>query len=249
MPAPPDPAKPDPPSPRPLPPRPMPPRPALPRRDYAAEEEAGRRLANAQIQLRRGLIAEAEAGARALLAERPDDAGVYELLGDIQAARGDFEAACVSYQATLAKEPGRVSAEAKFGKATLRRAEQQRREKMGVAYAAEDASLVGRGEAGAEKRGIGWEVFGSVLCPGLGQIVGGQLVKGGILVGIFVLGLGLFAGLAHGAPAHAKASYFGPGYWLAGGLLAADWLYAVVDAALASSRAEPNAAEKDGWQI
>ncbi len=129
----------------------MPPRPALPKRDFAAEEEAGRRLTNAHIQFRRGLTAEAETATRAILAERPADAGALELLGDIEAARGDFAAACASYQAALQTEPGRASAEAKFAKATLRQAEQQRQEKMGVAYAAADASLMRSGDAG--KRG------------------------------------------------------------------------------------------------
>lgn len=234
MPAPPDPAT----------PRRVPPRPAPPQRDYAAEEEAGRRLTNAHVQLRRGLTTEAETTARALLAERPHDAGAQELLGDVQAARGDFEAACASFQAALRAQPGRASAEAKFAKATLRQAERQRQEKLGVAYAASDTPLTGSGNAEAGKRG-GWEVFGSALCPGLGQVANGQYVKGGVLIGVFLLGLGLLTLLPHG---HGRGSHFGSGFWLIIAALAADWLYAVADVALASSRASVPA-EKDGWQV
>ena len=234
--APPDPACPDParsslPGPDGMkPPRPPIPRP--PKRDYAAEEEAGRRLTNAHILFRRGQTAEAEAAVRAILAERAGDAAAHELLGDIQAAHEDWEGAAAAYQAALAHEAGRASAEAKFGKATLRRVERERQEKLGVAYAATDTAMVRR-EGGA--RG-GWPVIlGSALCPGLGQIVQGQILKGGILIAVFLLGLLLLALLPHEGPG---SSYFGPAFWLVTALLAGDWLYAVADAAQASSRKE-----------
>ncbi len=245
MPSPPDPAPP-----RSSAPRPIPPRPALPKRDYAAEEEAGRRLTNAHIQLRRGLVADAETAARAILAERPTDAGALELLGDVQATRGEWETACASYQAALQSAPGKASAEAKFAKATLRQAERQRQEKMGVAYAAEDTSLMRSGEAGDGRRAPGWGILGSTICPGLGQIAAGEYVKGGILVGVFLLGLGLLALLPHGPQGR---TYFGPAFWLVTALLTADWLYAVADIARASSRPDSKSSkpksEKDGWQV
>ncbi|HEY5316060.1 MAG TPA: hypothetical protein VIK18_26265, partial [Pirellulales bacterium] len=204
------------------------PRPA--KRDFAAEEEAGRRLTNAHIQLRRGLTAEAEASVRAILAEHPHDAGAYELLGDIQTARDDWEAAGVSYQSALHYEPGRVSAEAKFGKATMRRAERQRQETLGVAYAATETAMVRR-ENGS--RGAWPVILGSALCPGLGQVVQGQTLKGAILIGIFLLGLGLLTVLSRG---ESGRTFFGPAFWIVNAVLTADWIYAVADAAQASSR-------------
>jgi len=234
--APPDPAFPDPQ--RPSPPRPdgaRPPRqtaPRPPKRDYAAEEEAGRRLTNAHIQLRRGLTAEAEASVRAILAERAGDAAAHELLGDVLAARGEWAAAAAAYQTALTHEPGRASAETKFGKATLRRAEQERQEKLGVAYAATETAMVRR-ERGT--RGAWPVILGSLVCPGLGQVVQGQTVKGGILIGIFLLGLLLLALLPHGGSGR---SYFGPAFWLVSALLTGDWLYAVADAAQAASHKE-----------
>lgn len=234
--APPDPAFPDPQPPnsaRPdgvRPPRPPAPRP--PKRDYAAEEEAGRRLTNAHILLRRGQTAEAEVSVRAILAERAGDAGAHELLGDVLGARGDWAAAAAAYQAALTHEPGRASAETKFGKATLRRAERERQEKLGVAYAATETAMVRR-ESGS--RGAWPVILGSLLCPGLGQVVQGQTVKGGILIGVFLLGLLGLALLPHGGSGR---SYFGPAFWLVTALLAGDWLYAVADAAQASSRKE-----------
>ena len=242
--APPDPASPDPafpdpalpgPTPldgmrpsRPAASRPVPPRP--PRRDYEAEEEAGRRLTNAHILLRRGLTAEAETSVRAILAERAGDAAAHELLGDVLAVRDDWDGAAAAYQAALAREPGRASAETKFGTATLRRAERERREKLGVAYAATDAAMVRR-EGGS--RGAWPVILGSVICPGLGQVVQGQTVKGGILIAIYLLGILLLALLPHGGSGR---SYFGPAFWLVTALMTGDWLYAVADAAQASSR-------------
>jgi len=193
-----------------------------PKRDYAAEEEWNRRVTAANIQFRRGLLSEAEAAAKLLLAEKPSDAGTHELLGDIAESRGEWDAAIASYQAAVAAEPGRATAEAKVGKAVLRRAEQQREKTLGVAYAATDASLMRRttGERS------GWLVIaGSVVCPGLGQLVQGQTVKGAVLVGIFLLGVVLLTqvhGTGHG--------YFTPAFWTVLVFLAADWLYAVADA-------------------
>lgn len=225
--APPDPARPSQPN---EPPRPLPPR--LLKRDFAAEEEAGRRLTKAHILLRRGQVAEAEASVRAILAERAEDVGAHELLGDVLAARDEWDAAAGAYQAALEREPGRASAEAKFAKATLRRAEQQRQEKLGVAYAAADTAMVRR-EGGS--RGAWPVILGSALCPGLGQVVQGQTLKGGILISVFLLGLVLLAQLPRW---ESGGSYFGPAFWFVSALLAADWLYAVADAALASSRSE-----------
>ena len=222
---------PDPASPGPArPARPAIPRP--PKRDYAAEEEAGRRLTNAHIQLRRGLMAEAESSVQAILAERAGDAAAHELLGDVFGAREDWAAAASAYQAALTHEPGRASAETKFGKATLRRAERERQEKLGVAYAATDAAMVRR-EGGS--RGAWPIILGSLICPGLGQVVQGQIVKGSILIGIFLLGLLLLALLPHGGSGR---SYFGPAFWLVSALMTGDWLYAVADSVQASSRKE-----------
>ena len=212
-----------PPEPRPRP-RPVPPS-TRPKRDYAAEEEWNRRVSAANIQFRRGLLPEAEAAAKALLAEKPSDAGTHELLGDIAESRGDWDTAIASYQAAVAAEPGRATAETKIGKAVLRRAEQQREKTLGVAYAATDASLMRRttGERS------GWLVIaGSMVCPGLGQLVQGQTVKGAVLVGIFLLGVVLLTQV-HGT----GHSYFTPAFWIVLVLLAADWLYAVADASAA----------------
>lgn len=220
---------------RPLPPRrPAPPvsnRPAPPKRDYAAEEATAREQAAIGLLLRRGSFAEAEAAAQAILATRPGDAFAQETLGDVLAGRGDVDGAKAAYKAALAQEPGRPSAESKFAMLTLQGEETRRRAALGVGYAAEDAHLV-RSGAG---RGLWAGIVGSAICPGLGQIVQGQVVKGAILVAIYVAGLGLLAVLPKGSPGQ---SYFGPGFWLISALMTADWVYAVADIAFASKSAD-----------
>jgi len=222
-----------------------PPRPPRPRRDYAAEEEAGQQLTSAQILLRRGLTAEAEAAARTILAARPADAGAWELLGDIEASREAYAPACQAYQTALKAEPGRATAESKFAKLTLRQAERKRQKTLGVAYAASDTSLVRRTGDADGKRSALWNTLGSSLCPGLGQIVGGQITKGGILLAIFLLGLGLLAVLPHGT----GRAYFTPAFWCVTAVITADWVYAVADAALAAPAKDASSPETDGWQV
>jgi len=214
--------------------RPAPPasnRPAPPKHDYAAEEAAARQQADIGLLVRRGSFAEAEAAAQAILAARPGDAFAHETLGDVLAGRGDADGAKAAYKAALAHEPGRASAESKFATLTLEGAESRRRSALGVGYAAEDTHLV-RSGAG---RGLWAGIVGSAICPGLGQIVQGQVVKGVILVAIYVAGLGMLALLPKGNPGQ---SYFGPGFWLISALMTADWVYAVADIAFASKSAD-----------
>ena len=213
---------------RPLPERSLAPaRPAAPKRDYAAEEAAVQQQAAVSLLVRRGSFDEAEAAARAILATRPGDAFAHETLGDVLAARGDGEGAKAAYKTAMAHEPGRASAESKFATLTLEGAEAQRRAAMGVGYAAEDAHLV-RSGAG---RGLWAGIVGSAICPGLGQIVQGQVTKGVILVAIYVAGLGMLALLPKGDSGH---SYFGVGFWLISALMTADWVYAVADIAFSA---------------
>lgn len=220
---------------RPLPPRrpvpPVPNRPVPPKHDYAAEEAAVREQAAISLLVRRGSFAEAEAAAQAILATRPGDAFAHETLGDVLAGRGDVDGATAAYKAALAQEPGRASAESKFATLTLEGEETRRRARLGVGYAAEDTHLV-RSGAG---RGLWAGIVGSAICPGLGQIVQGQVVKGVILVAIYIAGLGLLALLPKGT---AGQSYFGPGFWIISALMTADWVYAVADIALASKSAD-----------
>jgi len=214
-----------------MPPPPDRPGQERPRRDFAAEELAERQVTNAYIQFRRGLIAEAEAATRGILSDRPADPGAWELLGDIHASRGELKEASESYQAALKLAPGRVAAETKFGRTTLALAERKRQEQIGVAYASSKTSLIRHGRGQEERRSGAWMAVGSALFPGLGQLLGGQTIKGAIIIGIYLIGLGCLALQSHGA----KQFYVSTEFWVISAILTLDWVYAVADAAVTSS--------------
>lgn len=229
---------------------------------WVGREETERLLTTANIQFRRGQTAEAEKSLRQVLEARPQDAGAHELLADILLARGDFDAAQASLKTALTIQPGRPTAEAKLARAVLQRTEQQRLKSLGVAYAASDTAMVKLG--GESRRSGQWAALASAVLPGLGQFLNGETAKGAVLLGVSIVGLLLLA-VAPGASdvvAQLAASIAGirhrhgagpasPLGWFLLFLLTADWLYAVIDAALAARRASaPGASPKnDGWQV
>ena len=216
----------------------------------------------ASIQFRRGQTAEAEKAVQGILLTRPENTAALELLADILLARNDFTGAEAALRKALAAEPGRATAEAKLGRAALRRTEQQRIGSLGVAYAASDTALMRL--AGGSRKTSQWAALGSALIPGLGQYVNGETAKALILASVYFLGLAVMAlspdtqGLAHRVsllflPAvragRTSAAPVGAPAWFLLMLLFGDWLYAVVDAALASRRASASPPGRDGWHV
>lgn len=224
------------PSPAPRPAAPFPPaRPAPSARPNSADDEQiARLLTTASIQMRRGQTADAEKAVKEILTQRPNDAAAHELLGDIRLAGGDFDGAGAAFKTALEIEPKRATAEAKLARATLRQTETQRVKDMGLAYAGAETNLVGEGETGKSSR---LSLIGSLLLPGLGQMVNGQFVKGGVIMAVYFLGMALLyphaADLAH-LFVPRKSHPASPLLWLSLLLLLADWIYAVADAARSS---------------
>lgn len=216
------------------------PRPAVAPLALSPAEQVNQLLTTANIQLRRGQTADAERAVAEALALRPNDPSALELRGDAQIAREDFPAACESYRAALAAQPTRATAEAKLARAVLRQSEQQRRKTLGVAYAASDTTILGRGGDGNRKGATRVSVFASAFLPGLGQILTGQYVKGGILAAIYgltLLVLGFLPdtrdfALAHAGGHHNSASGPGALFWFFFALSVIVWVYAIVDAAV-----------------
>ena len=202
---------------------PLPPEPG----GFVAAEAARRQLTAANIALRRGQLAEAQRAIQDALEYLPDDPAALEMQGDVCLARGDFDGAAAAYRTALDREPGRATAENKLARATLRRSEDQRRSTLGVAYASEDRALMRGGAEEDRGRQTRLAVLSGLL-PGLGQLVGGEFVKGAILLIVYGLGCALLAVAGVRPPLSA-------GTWLSIAILTADWIYAVVDAARAGT--------------
>lgn len=196
-------------------------------RGFLEAEEARRQLTAAHIALRRGQVAEAERAMQDALARLPDDPAAHEMHGDVRLAQGDFDGAATSYRMALEREPGRATAEAKLARATLRHSEDQRRSALGVAYASEGRALV-RGRADEDRGQQTRLAVLSAVLPGLGQIIGGEFIKGGVLLGLYGIGCALLAVSGLHPPLSA-------GTWLSLIILTGDWLYAVADAARAGT--------------
>jgi tetratricopeptide (TPR) repeat protein len=192
---------------------------------FLAAEEARRRLANAQLALRRGQVAEAERAAHEALALNPEDADALEILGDALLTRSDFAGAATAFRTVLARDPSRASVENKLARATLRQSEDQRRQTMGVAYASESRALMRGGGEDDPGRRTRLAVLSAIL-PGLGQVLAGAFVKGIVLIVVFGIGCLLLSVSGMHPPLSAGAI-------LALVILTLDWLYAVIDAARA----------------
>lgn len=224
--------------------------PALP---VQGGDEAERALTRANIQLRRGLTADADAAVGFLLAQSPDHAGAWELLADIRQARGDLAGTLEALRKSLAAQPGRATAEVKLGRVVLQVSERERMQTLGTAYVASEPSLMGTSGAGSG-RGTQWAAVGSALIPGLGQYANGEVVKGIVVASVYFLSLLLLsllpdtqnllhavAGTVAGGHAHHGGQAGSGGGSIAAALLfvtmTASWLYGIVDASRAAKRA------------
>jgi tetratricopeptide (TPR) repeat protein len=190
---------------------------------FLAQEEARRQMTAAHIALRRGQTAEAQRVVQEALARNPDDTEALELWGDIQLSLSRFEEAATTFKQVLQHDPARTTAEAKLARATLRKSETQRKESLGITYASENRAFMQRNTRADRGANIGLAVASAIL-PGLGQIFGGQFVKGGILLAIYAVGCVLLTVAGLKMPLNAAAI-------IALVVMTADGIYAVVDAA------------------
>lgn len=222
----------------------------LPRADA---EDMTKRLTLASIQFRKGQPGLAIAQLEELLELYPNAASAHELLGDIYASAPpvnqpadaassyspyDPVKAQQAYEQALALEPGRVTAESKLARLTLRDRESRLKSELGIAYAGADAPVfASAGSAGS--RGLTLSLVATALLPGLGQILRGEYLKGGAIVAGYLITVLIWAALPEsrevlGSLFRVRNSHPAPvGSGFAGGALltlsSAIWLYALVD--------------------
>lgn len=132
-------------------------------RQLTRERVAGAVTA-AALRLRRGDRAGALTDCQAVLAVDPQNPDARELLGEVFAAQGLWDAAITEFRAVLDADPQRVSAERKLAEASLGKA------------GLKDAAF--RPEQRTRDRKPGLASLLSFFFPGLGQLYNGDARKG-----------------------------------------------------------------------
>jgi len=205
--------------------------------------EVERLLRQAHLQQLRGQLEEASASVQQALELMPDDASVWEMLGDLRQQAGDMQGAHDAYKRAHELAPENAAIERKYAQIVLRITTQQ--EQFQLWQQALEGKL-SEAETGVPRR-PGLAFLLSFVMPGLGQIYNGQLIKGGILLGITLIGLTLFVAVSGGKETlqNMLAFLVNPSR-MRGGIsqfhllvvimLFFVWLYAIIDAPLNAAR-------------
>ncbi|MEN3001277.1 MAG: tetratricopeptide repeat protein [Armatimonadota bacterium] len=205
-------------------------------------EEVERLLRQAHLQQLRGQLEDASASVQQALELMPDDASVWEMLGDLRQQAGDLQGAHDAYKRAHELAPQNAAIERKYAQTVLSITTQQ--ERFHLWQQALEGKLPEE-EMGIPRR-PGLAFLLSFVMPGLGQIYSGQLLKGGILLGVTLLGLTLFVVVPGGRETinNLIASLVNPAR-MQGGIsgfhlflmivLFFVWLYAIIDAPLSAA--------------
>ncbi len=205
-------------------------------------EEVERLLRQAHLQKLRGQLEHASASVQQALELNPDDASVWEMLGDLRQQAGDLQGAHDAYKRAHELAPDNATLERKYAQVVLTITSQQEQ------FLRWQQALEGKlpEEEIGPPRQPGLAFLLSLVMPGLGQIYNGQLVKGGILLGVILIGLTLFVAVSGGKEAlnNMLAFLVNPAR-MRGGIsefhllivivLFFVWLYAIIDAPLSAA--------------
>lgn len=143
-------------------------------------QEIERLLAEANLLKLRLRFEEAEALCRKILQIDPNCSEAHEILGDIHRSLGRLEEAMSEYKRAIELDPDNVRAQTSLAETSLLLAEQQAEEKR-------LRELMEKGPPRAERSPTLAALY-SVI-PGLGQLYNGDLLKGLVLIALFVASL------------------------------------------------------------
>lgn len=205
-------------------------------------DEVERLLRQAHIAQMRGLREEAEALLKQALDILPDSPDVWEVLGDYRKEAGDLQGAHDAYKRAHELDPQNAFIERKFAEMVLALTHQQEQ------YQQWERALEGKGTVDIFllRRNPGLAFLLSLVMPGVGQLYNGQFVKGGIILGITILGWVIFLLTPGGSefvynllayfvnPAKIKGGMSGVQVTIAL-LLFLTWFYAMVDAPISAA--------------
>lgn len=146
-------------------------------------EETERLLRQANLLQMRGQFQEASESLKQAIELSPAHAPAWELLGDMYRQAGDRDAAQEAYKHAHELDPHLASAERKYAEIVLQIAqEQQQHEMWQLAMENPQSDLL------VPKRNPGLAFLLSMCMPGVGQLYNGDFVKGGIVIGIWLIG-------------------------------------------------------------
>ena len=248
----------------------------IPADPVARERERDRLLTLANVQRMRGQVSDARQTLQNAVALSEGSAPqmvapTHELLGDMLAAEGRIEEASEAYKEATEADPKRVSAEKKFAQMTLALAEAKGTLNISEAMLRGDSltDLMASGAMGRQqgKKNAGVAMMLSMLMPGFGQMYNGQIVKGVVVMGSFLILLLLitlsparnellnqFTSIMALKPSALSRTPM-PG-WLpiVGIMVVAIWLYGIVDAPFMAGKGtvtDPDRpqVDKTGWEV
>jgi tetratricopeptide (TPR) repeat protein len=205
-------------------------------------EEIERLLRLAHIHQVRGERSKAKDLLQQALELDAENAGVWELLGDYQREAGDWQGAHDAYKKAHELDPSNAPVERKYAEAVLQLTRQQEQ------YQQWERAIEGKGAGDgiALPRNPGLAFLLSLLMPGVGQLYNGQFVKGGVILGIMVLGVVIFLATPGGSdfiynllaylvnPARVRGGMSGLQLFAALMMFLA-WVYAFIDAPLSAA--------------
>jgi tetratricopeptide (TPR) repeat protein len=166
----------------------------------------------------------------------PENAVVWELLGDYRREAGDGQAAHDAYKKAHELDPKNAAIERKYAEAVLQLTRQQEQ------YQQWERALESGENAPTLPRNPGLAFMLSLIMPGVGQLYNGHLLKGGIIIAVVLLGLllsggsdffyNLFAYMVNPTRVRGDQS----GWQLIAGVAALiAWFYAFIDAPLSAA--------------
>ena len=245
----------------------------IPADPIARERERDRLLTFANVQRMRG---QTEGALQTLqdalaLVEGQAASPIYELMGDLLVSDKKLPEAQEAYNKAHEADKARASAERKYAKIALQvadaKAERSLADAMVRGESISDLMAEGALESDRGRRNAGMAMFLSIIVPGFGQFYNGEVVKGLVLVGIFLADLLLLAltpdknvftqkiaaifALSSGKYANQSVSGIAI---FAGIVLVAVWLYSIVDAPFTASKTTSKsdgkpAIDKTGWEV
>ncbi|MFA6666268.1 MAG: DUF5683 domain-containing protein [Armatimonadota bacterium] len=185
-------------------------------------KELDRLLRFAHLMKMRSQWKEAEDTCRKALAISPNDAGIYEMLGDILWERGKLDDATLQFKTAMQLAPGKASPEEKYAKTILEKSEAEREKAIALEMLENPQKYPTR------QKNPAVAFILSAVFPGLGQFYNGDVAKAGIIFALWMAAL--FAAAASIGGNKGLASLANPVTLIFGFIALMIQIYAMVDA-------------------